>query len=74
MASIDQVKLSAGEIDSVLRQPNGPYTLMELVRMGRVDSTMAIEALNRGNTEPLYKRILLALVETVLPSKDSLNR
>ncbi|MDB5349329.1 MAG: hypothetical protein JWN86_576 [Planctomycetota bacterium] len=74
MASAERLQLSTSEIDSVLHQPNGPYALMELVRMGRVDSQMAIEALDREGRDPLYRRLLLALVDTLFPGKDIPSR
>jgi hypothetical protein len=60
--------LSTAEIEDILRQTNGPYRLLQLVRMGRVKSEMAAEALGRLDSPPFYKRLLLAIVDTLFPS------
>ena len=61
--------LTADEIQSVLRQPNGHYALLELIRMGRVDSTAAAEALDRlPDGDTFIKRVLMAMVDAFFSS------
>lgn len=59
-------KLTRAEIERILLQPNGPYVLLELVRMGRVDTDEATKALDRFDREPLLKRIALSLLDALL--------
>lgn len=66
MPCIESPRLTADEIEAVLRQPNGPYALMELVRMGRVDSETATAALDQFEKDPFLTRVLMALVDAFL--------
>jgi hypothetical protein len=63
MACVPEHRLSINQVELVLRQPNGRYALLELVRMGRVDSETATEVLDRVEKEPFWKRVALALVD-----------
>lgn len=65
MASITEPPLSAEEIERIMSRSNGPYVLLELVRMGRVDSETAAKALKRFEKDPLWRRVALAMVDAV---------
>ena len=65
MLCVKEPRLSVGQVESVLQQPNGWYTLLELVRMGRVDSDTATKVLDRVDKDPIFKRIALALVDAL---------
>jgi hypothetical protein len=65
MSYVQEPRLSVSQVESVLRQPNGRYALLELVRMGRVDSDTATQVLDRVDTQPFWRRVVLALVDAL---------
>ena len=62
-----QAQLSAEKVEEILRQPNGPYVLLDLCRDGLVDPETASRAIERVRNTPaeVLKRCLVALVEAV---------
>jgi len=65
MSSDRDQRLTFGQAEAVMRRPNGYYALLELVRMGRVDSATAVRVLDRLERPSLLRRIGLALVDAV---------
>lgn len=57
-------ELSDAQIDEVLRKPNGPFVLLELVRLGRIDPERAVTAIERLKP-PFLKRLALAVLDTL---------
>lgn len=74
MVNLEQGHLSAADIQAVLRQPNGFYLPMELVRTGRAESSMAVAALRQFDKKPFFKRLLLAFVDSLFPRGGSTSR
>lgn len=62
-------KLSAQDAARIARERNGVSALILLLRDDRVDADVAIAAINeaQGRTSQKFKRLMMALVNTVLP-------
>jgi hypothetical protein len=65
MISVDTANLTRKDIERVMNQANGHYALLELVRMGRVDSDEAVKALDKFEKRPIIKRAFYALIDTI---------
>ncbi len=66
--SVSLKRLTRGEMDLLLKQPNGPHLLMEYCREGLVDPEEAAKAIDRFQHTPrqLVRRFLLAIIWSVL--------
>jgi hypothetical protein len=58
-------ELSHEEINEILTRPDGPFTLLEMVRRGRIDGETAVRAIDKSIREPFLKRLFVALVDTI---------
>jgi hypothetical protein len=65
MTPAEPQQLTAEEIDAILREPNGAFLLVELVRMGRIDAERAVTAIERADREPFWKTLGYALLNAI---------
>lgn len=65
MGAAESQQLTNQEIEGILGKPNGPYVLLELVRMGRIDAEVAVSAIEQSRRDPLIKRIALAVLNAI---------
>ncbi len=56
--------LTPADVDAILDRQNGPYVLLECVRMGLIDAESAVDAIEKAKKPPLYRRVGYALLNT----------
>jgi hypothetical protein len=63
-------KITQPEIDRILSEVNGVSALIVLMRNNKVDPDLAIKAIaqNQNQSTSKAKRMILALIEAILPS------
>ncbi len=59
--------LSETQIDEILLKPNGPFVLLEMVRLGKITPERAVTAIDRVKP-PFLKRLAMAVLDTFFSS------
>jgi hypothetical protein len=62
---VRQETLSESEVRTILSRPDGPYALLEMVRLGRIDAETAVKQIDNTQNEPFMKRLFVALIDTI---------
>jgi hypothetical protein len=65
MVPAEPVQLTDDEIDAILKHPNGPYVLLDMVRAGRVDAEVAVTAIHDARRVPFFERLINALFSAI---------
>lgn len=65
MVTAETVQLTPDEINAILKQSNGPYVLLEMVRIGRIDAEIAVSAIDNARRPAFLKRLLDAILNTI---------
>jgi uncharacterized membrane protein len=65
MVPAEPVQLTADEIDAILKYPNGPYVLLDMVRMGRIDAEVAVSAIENARRAPFFERLINAIFSAI---------
>lgn len=71
MIRTEDDRLAINAIEAVLNPPNRLYTMRESIRMGRVDSARVVEALGWFDHHSVYKRMRLAIVDTIFSREET---
>lgn len=65
MSIVEPTELTAAEVDEILAKPDGPFLLLELVRMGYIDAERAVTAIEEADRQPWWKRVGYALLNAL---------